>query len=77
MFGFDAAATWVACELSMPAAVRFVKTSKNANADARAILKAMAGIGSSVRKPGVFIGSGSRREKSGKTTSSPQIGGIF
>jgi hypothetical protein len=36
----------------MPAAVRFVKTSKDANADARAILRAMAGIGFSVRKPG-------------------------
>src|SRR6188474_896160 len=30
----------------MPAAVRFVMTSTDANADARAILRAMAGIGS-------------------------------
>ena len=43
---FDAAATWVTCKPSVPAAVSFVKTSKNANADAQAILKPMPGIGS-------------------------------
>src|SRR5262245_9806966 len=43
---FAAAPTWLTWEPSMPAAVRFVTTSKNANADPRAILKAIAGIGS-------------------------------
>ena len=38
MSGFAAAAT------SRPAGVRLVRTSKNANADARAILDPMAGI---------------------------------
>ena len=54
MFVFDAAATWVACELSIPAAVRFVKTSKHAKADARAILKAMASIGSPFGSRGCY-----------------------
>src|SRR6185436_10877386 len=46
MCGFTAAATWVACERSMPAAVRFVKIRNDVKADARAILEAMASIGS-------------------------------
>src|SRR6187431_2888927 len=69
MFSFDAAAIWVACERSMPAAVRFVRISNNTNADARAILKTMAGIGSLRSAAGGVSGSGSRREKTGKTTS--------
>jgi hypothetical protein len=54
MFVFAAAATWVECELSIPAAVRFVATSNNANADERAILKAMAGIGSPFGSRGCY-----------------------
>src|SRR6476659_6414559 len=46
MFVFGAAAHRIACERSMPAAVRFVKISNKVKADARAILEAMAGIGS-------------------------------
>ena len=46
MSGLDAAATWGRGAPSLRAAVRFVKTSKHANADAQAILKPMAGIGS-------------------------------
>ena len=74
IFVFDAVAIWVACALSMPAAVRFVKTSTNAHADAKAILKPMAAIGSLRSEAGGVIGSGSRRERSGETTSSQQIG---
>ena len=59
----------------IPAAVRVVKTSTNAHADAKAILKAMAGIGSPFGSRG-FIGSGSGREKSWKTTSSRRLAGF-
>src|SRR3954454_17886868 len=46
MFALDAAATWVTTEPSMPAAVRFVISRENATADARAILKLIAGMDS-------------------------------
>src|SRR6187200_2294304 len=75
MFVFDAVAIWVACALSIPAAVRVVKTNTNVHADAKAILKAMAGIGSPFGSRG-FIGSGSGREKSWKTTSSRRLTGF-
>jgi hypothetical protein len=51
----------------MPVAVRFVKTSKDANADAYAILKPMAGIGT-LRSVCLSGAQSSRREGRRKPT---------
>jgi hypothetical protein len=72
MFWFAAAATRVACERSMPAAVRFVKISNSVNADARV----MADIGSPFGSLGCYRPWITTRENR-ETTSLPQIGGIF
>src|SRR5690348_13828636 len=46
MFVFGAAAIPIACERSMPAAVRSVRINNTVSADARVILEVMADIGS-------------------------------